>query len=374
MNAQQIVSNFIAHVTPRMHSIRRRALVSTVDSVMRGSPLTVTQLGRGITGTAREKHRIKRADRLLSNGHLQKAVPEIYTALTLLFTNQLKRPLISIDWSDLDQCGTHFLLRAGVAFQGRSLTLYEEVHHRDTKEKPATHRQFLQRLARMLPPDCRPILITDAGFRVPWFKLVEELHWDFLGRVRNRNHCRQTGDDNWIYCKDLYHQARSTAQHLGRWRLTQSHAYPVNFVLYKEPNRGRQKLTRQGLSARSRGSEKAAKSAREPWLLATSLTGIATHTARKIVRCYRTRMQIEEGFRDMKSIRTGMAGNLLRCSDSARLQVLILISTLAYLISIWCGLATDAANQRRFYQVNTVSNRRVLSLFFGYTSVTGKQP
>ena len=33
-----------------------------------------------------------------------------------------------IDWSDIDNRKDHFLLRASLAAQGRSLTLYEENH------------------------------------------------------------------------------------------------------------------------------------------------------------------------------------------------------------------------------------------------------
>ena len=61
------------------------------------------------------------------------------------------RPVISVDCSDKDKYKQHFDLRAGLAVCGRTLTLYEEVHTIETKEKLATHRQFLQRLNELLP-------------------------------------------------------------------------------------------------------------------------------------------------------------------------------------------------------------------------------
>ena len=64
--------------------------------------------------------------------------------------------MILVDWSDLNPYKNHFLLRASVAMDGRALTLYEEVHGLDTKEKPATHRTFLSRLKQMLSAECRP--------------------------------------------------------------------------------------------------------------------------------------------------------------------------------------------------------------------------
>lgn len=39
----------------------------------------------------------------------------------------------------------------------------------------------------MLPPNCRAIFVTDAGFRTPWFKQVKAFGWDWVGRIRNRH-------------------------------------------------------------------------------------------------------------------------------------------------------------------------------------------
>ena len=43
---------------------------------------------------------------------------------------------------------------------------------------------FLAHLRAVLPVGCAPILITDAGFRGPWFREVERYGWDWIGRVR----------------------------------------------------------------------------------------------------------------------------------------------------------------------------------------------
>ncbi|XXF08310.1 transposase [Pseudomonas sp. D2-3] len=39
----------------------------------------------------------------------------------------------------------------------------------------------------MLPDQCVPILVTDAGFHRPWFQAVEAKGWYYVGRVRNRD-------------------------------------------------------------------------------------------------------------------------------------------------------------------------------------------
>ncbi|WP_134059281.1 transposase [Rheinheimera aquimaris] len=52
------------------------------------------------------------------------------------------------------------------------------------KEKPAENQRFVQRLKDILPAHYNPIIVTDSGFKVPWFKLVQQQSWDFVGRIR----------------------------------------------------------------------------------------------------------------------------------------------------------------------------------------------
>jgi hypothetical protein len=175
MQARQVLHKLLQRVCSKRHKLRRTALFVNVMAALHGEVLTVTHLGRSITSRTKETHCLKRAERLLSNRCLQRERPDLYSSLTqLLIGNQL-RPGIIVDGSDLDECKRHFLLRASVPVNGRSLTLYEEVHTLKGKGKPKTHQQFLQTLKNLLPPPCRPILLTDAGFRTPWSKQVEAL-------------------------------------------------------------------------------------------------------------------------------------------------------------------------------------------------------
>jgi hypothetical protein len=84
-----------------MHKTRCNALIACVGSVLEGSGSPVTSIGRGIRSQVFDKHRIKRADRLLSNSHLQHETPSLYAAICYLFCIG-KRPVIAVDWSDLD--------------------------------------------------------------------------------------------------------------------------------------------------------------------------------------------------------------------------------------------------------------------------------
>jgi hypothetical protein len=107
--------------------------------------------------------------------------------LCTLFINCSSGPVVLVDWSDLDKCKRHFLITASLAFDGRSMALYREVHDLSTKEKPATHAQFSSRLKAKLGDNVKPIVVTDAGFKTPWFRAVLGQGWDYLGTTRHPN-------------------------------------------------------------------------------------------------------------------------------------------------------------------------------------------
>jgi hypothetical protein len=306
MQARQVLHTLLQKVCSEMHKLRRTALFVNVMAALHGEVLTVTHLGRSITSEAKEKHCIKRADRLLSNRRLQGERVGIYSALTQQLIGSQQRPVMIVDWSDMDECKRHFLLRASVPMEGRSLTLYEEVHTVKSKEKPKVHEQLLQTLHKMLPPACRPLLVTDAGFRTPWFKQVESLGWDWVGRIRNRHEVQLPGEDEWISCKSLYAKATSTPKALGRACLTKSNPIDCQLVLYKGKPKGRVHLNRLGQRVRSSHSRKHQRAQREPWLLGTSLPE-GFKLAERAVKLYALRMQIEEAFRDLKSTRFGLS-------------------------------------------------------------------
>jgi hypothetical protein len=64
-----------------MHQARQLALEVNVMAALSGTRLTVTDLGRSIKSQAKQKHCIKRAERLLSNTHLHAQRESIYAEL-----------------------------------------------------------------------------------------------------------------------------------------------------------------------------------------------------------------------------------------------------------------------------------------------------
>jgi len=270
MNAQTILTNIVSLVSHKMHKTRCRAIIACVSSLLEGSSASVTSIGRGIRSKTFEKHRIKRADRLLSNLHLQRETPALYAAICHLFCPS-KRPVIAVDWSDLDDHKGHFLLRAAMVVKGRPITLYQEVHTNKTKEKPATHKAFLEILHAMLPDNCRPIIVTDAGYKSPWFREVIALGWDIVGRVRKPHFYSLDKGNSWQCISQLYRQATSQPKRFDKASIARKKPFPCTLVLLKQKSKGRHASNPDGSPKKSKRSLKHAEGATDPWLLATSL-------------------------------------------------------------------------------------------------------
>lgn len=363
MQAIVLLHSWLNATCPMIHTRRLEALLTAVGGLWRGGRLTLTDLGRSLPGSARSKHAIKRVDRLLGNRHLHRERRVIYQAMAAWLLRQTPRPVLLVDWSELNSGGRYLVLKAALAFKGRALTLYEEVHPLSSYNTPRIHRQFLNHLADVVVPECRPIIVTDAGFRGPWFREVEQLGWDWVGRVRNKVHYRLDADDQlaWEATTRLYSLATPTVKTLGTGWLSKKSPYRCTLYVIRKyrPKRGRSKRC-HGHSATA---QRCRQQYKDPWLLATSLSG-GEAIATQVVRLYALRMQVEHTFRDDKGQRWGWQLDYTGSRSAARLAILLLIGALATFVAWLVGLAADRHNRTRELQVNTVRDRRVLSVVF----------
>ena len=124
--------------------------------------------------------------------------------MTRLLVGTQRRPVIIVDWSGLTRCGEYHFLRASIAVGGRALVIWESTYTEKEYSSVKAHREFVRTLRRLLPDDCRAIIVTDAGFRNPWFELIRHTGWDFVGRVRNNTYCLEAGQNEWFRVKSYY--------------------------------------------------------------------------------------------------------------------------------------------------------------------------
>lgn len=345
-----------------IHKKRLEILLIAGETLVKCSRLSIAGLGRGLINKIKTKYNITRMDRLVGNEHLYTEALEIQRATTNLILGKKTRPIILVDWSSATIAERYQLLRAAVPVGGRSLTIYEEVHPLKKYNNPKIHKQFLKNLSSVLPKDCRPIIVTDAGFCIPWFKQVLELGWDFVGRVINNNYYSSDMKE-WDSIPNLLKYKNPIIKRLGQIFLSKSHEFKCYLQVHKEPKKGRVRKNIYGEKAARCVSKRCAKSSRNAWVLANSL-GDSELIANRVAKIYSSRMQIEESFRDIKNPQFGFGMRFSRTMGIKRLTNLFLIGLIGTLIAWLMGLAAEHRNLHRGFQANSIKDRRVLSVFF----------
>lgn len=358
MRVRSMVRRICSGCSGVIHAGRMAALEATVEALTTSERLSVTGIGGGLRGRALLKHSIKRVDRLLSNPHLQSERWDIFRSVAQELLGGVARPVILMDWTAVvDEFSA---LVAAVPVGGRALTVYEEVHPERSNNKPRIQARFLRRLGEVIPEGSRPIIVVDAGFKAPFFRAVQRMGWDFIGRERQHVGIKLGGNRGWIFTKQAFAKARRTAKDLGTGVLnkTSGRSFATRFVVISSPRRPNHPWKKR---FRGGGKEREGykRGAHQPWLLPTSLTELP---ADQVVALYAKRMQIEQIFRDLKNPRFGWSLRHARGYSAARLTILLLIATLATLVVTLVGLAVERSGRHRAYQANTVRTR-VLSLF-----------
>lgn len=348
-------ANFI---DKRIHTL----LLKSAETLPDSSHLSLTSIGRSLISATTVKHNIKRMDRLFSNKTLHKKSSIYFGIIAQHILKGNQQPAILIDWSGLTPCGEFHMLSANICVGGRALPILTIAYRESEYGKQKTHRNFLLHLSLVLPTECQPIIVTDAGFRNPWFKLIKRLGWNFVGRVRHNTQYKTENTAEWKPIKSLYPLATRIPSYLFETFLAKDNRLKCYFYVYKGKNKNRVKKNLRGQKVQCSSSKKHAKAAKEPWLLVTSLS-TEQFNAKQIIDIYKSRMQIEEYFRDLKNTKNGFGLRHCRSFQKDRLNVALLIGAISTLMLWIIGLMAIQKNIHLSFQSNTLKNRKVLSVF-----------
>jgi hypothetical protein len=349
MRADAILQRSFERDLERVHLARIRLVFVAVYTLLRSGKLSLTSLGRAIAGSA-PKHGIKRIDRLLGNVRVHAERLEFYRAIARRLITPGSRPVLIVDWTAITT--QLWALVAAVSHEGRALIVYAETHDISSYAKPHVNKAFIERLRAVLPR-CSPVVLTDAGFRGPWMKLVQSFGWDYIGRVRGLARVRRDKGEAWSDIEHLWRMAGARPSDLGSFEFGLKIRFRTRVVAIRKKLRYQRRPTK-----RDYGPERARRAAREPWILATSLDVRAS----KVVQLYSRRMQVEETFRDAKSHRFGICLSHARTHSTSRADILVLLAAFAHVLYVLVGVAAEAARLQFRYQANTTTKRRVLSL------------
>lgn len=372
MLANIFCHNFLSKSLDWLHAKTRKSIINHAQSLLGGmASLSLSSLGRHLPGKARVKHKINMCWRFLSNKKLHIIQREIYKSIFTQVLTPLDDLLIAVDWTGCCSADTYMLRASLVMNTGRSISIYNEVHPQKDLATEEIHTQFLINLKAILPPDKRVIIITDAGFKTPWFAQVCRLGWYFMGRVSGNINYRLSTDKKWNPIQKLHSSVqRGEAKYLGVGKLGQDSKTRMQVLLtgYWGEKKGRKNPKPKYPDAEKRFAKMHA----EPVIIASNLHNDHSldvennkeeiaNMARDI---YAKRMQIEQNFRDDKSERFGFGWRFSGTKDKNKMSLLILIATIATLILWMIGFAAEKKKLHYHFQANTIRSHRVISLIY----------
>lgn len=348
---------------PFIHKTRLNCLMSTCITASTSNTLFLTGLGRGALSETKTSSNIEKVNRLLGNKHLHLERRTFYAAMSSQLIPGWMSPWIHIDWSCINSTTNLYLLRASLSVKGRSIVVYEECHPKKKENNHSVHQQFLKNLKTILPLCAAPIIVTDAGFRGPWFMAVRQMGWHFVGRLRNKNLVLMEGTQTWQLSSSFFGQATGKPTHLGHALLTEKQQVPTHIVLYKGKNKNRHKRHLNKKISVSGMNKRYSDAAKEPWILVTSLPQ-ARDNPNHIVNIYRQRMRIEENFRDTKCPHYGLGLKKSLTKAPERMAILLLIAAIATWAAWLAGLITILAGKASDFQAHSAKFTRSLSVVY----------
>lgn len=362
MSVSRILYTLLQH---SIHLSRINSLSPLIESIICTKKTKLTLVGRELSGKlgTQERSCIRRVDRCLANTYYQNHSSDIYSSLSHWLLEHYPNPVIVIDWSSVPNSRQNFeqgefcLLRASLASIGRGINLYEEIHEKQYENKPEVHQKFLEQLKKVIPSQCKPVIVTDAGFKNPWFKAVASLGWDYVGRIRGLTSIHD--GEEYLPVKQWFGRLKNKATYLGELLVAKTNSMKVHCYSYKHTLIGRKKY---GRIKHDNVAIKAAKGYREPWILVSSLE--RQDNPGKIIQLYKYRMTIEENFRDTKSPRFGFGLKENVCFSPDRLSVWLMLVALATLIAFYIGYCIERIGLHRQFQANSYKHKRVLSFVF----------
>lgn len=294
-----------------------KTLGNLVAAAMRCPRVSLANIGRQMLGSA--KHQIKRCWRFCANDRIETA--DAMRGIVKRLLKKRKKPLlIAVDWVDIK--GYQMLMAAAV-LKGRSVPLCwascQNHVYDGHKSRNAFEESLLLVLRDMIPAGQKVIILADRGFgRTELARFCQNQGFDYVIRICPKVHIRCAS-----YCGKLLD-------------------YPVHkgiCKLLKQVDYRQHRSVKQNIVVRWVRGLPAKRD--ECWFLMSSLEGGPA----QISKLYGQRMTIEQLFRDAKSKRNGWSLRDTQLSKPARLDRLMLILAIAYLLL--CGLGLMARQKHK---------------------------
>ena len=303
-----------------------KTLAVLVASAMHIERVSLANIGRNMIGSV--KHQIKRCWRFCDNDRIETA--DAMRGVVKKVLRKRKKPLlVGLDWVDVR--GFQSLVAATLV-KGRSVPLCwascaKHVYD-GHKSRNAFEESLLLVLRSMVPEGQKVILLADRGFgRTELGRFCQRHGFEYVIRIQPNVHVRSAS-----YAGKL----SDYPVHKGICKLLKSVAY-----------RSHHSVTQNIVVRWVRGLPEKRD---ECWFLMSSLSAGGA----QISRLYGQRMTIEQFFRDQKSKRNGWSLRDTQIKTAPRLDRLLLVLAISYLLL--CGLGLIA--KQRLHPRDWCSNNK----------------
>ena len=315
MNRTDTISWVVSVCALYIRLSQAKTLAALVASTMRNKRISLANIGRQMQGTV--KHQIKRAWRFCANEGVEPSDAMRGVAAKLL-KNRKKPLLVAWDWVDVKGYQT---LMASIVLKGRSIPLCWASctnHVYDGhRSRNAFEESLLLVLRSMIPTHVKVIILADRGFgRTALAMFCQQQGFGYLIRIQPNVKVKLKGFDGKLL---VYPVFKGIAKVLKDVSYRSDGAVIQNIVVHWKKNLPPKRD--------------------ECWFLMTDLKG----TAQQLCKLYGRRMTIEQLFRDDKSKRNGWSLRDTQITKAERLDRLLLIMAIAYLLL--CGIGLLAKQQ-----------------------------
>jgi hypothetical protein len=334
MNRTDVVAWVLSACAGCLRLSQVKTLSVLVAATLRIQRVSLANIGRTMHGAV--KHQIKRCWRFCANDRIETS-DAMQGIISKLLKKRKKSLLVSFDWTDIR--GFHTLMAAAVV-KGRSVPLCWASCAGNTFEghrsRNAFEESLLLVLRSMIPARVKVTILADRGFgRTELARFCQRQGFHFVFRVQPDVWVQGPGYNGKLLDYPVY---QGIAQVLRNFSYRQKNPALVNVVIHWRKNLPPERD--------------------ECWFLITDLKA----SAQRISRLYGRRMTIEELFRDGKNKRNGWSLRDTQITKAERIDRLLLILALAYLLL--CGIGLRAQAQYCPSAWCSSNDRRACSIFF----------
>jgi hypothetical protein len=310
MNRMEAIT-WVLSVVTGLRLSQVKTLSELVAAALQVGPVSLSAIGRCLMGPTTTKSRIQRTWRFTANRGVVVSDAMGGVIRRLLKRRRQKPLLVALDWTDIRGFCT---LMVAAVMKGRAVPLLWSTYPKWKLYKSQNNLEegLLRLLRTMVPEDVRVIVLADRGFgRTEWARTCQELGFHYVIRIQ---------PDVWIESADFRGKLLDYPVKKGICRLLRD-------VAFRKQAPVRQHVVvrwKPGLS----------KKRDDPWFLMTDLN----RSPLALSELYGQRMTIEELFRDDKNRRNGWALRNTKITQADRIDRLLLILALAYLLLVGLGL------------------------------------